>query len=71
MPKVTKLSDVSIDTMQATSTNILAIVARMAVTELEARCQGKGETLASIIRGDITKLAEQANNPNGKRRFSR
>lgn len=58
MPKVTKLSDVSMDTMKATSTPILAIVARMAVTELEERVGGAGETLASILRGHITALAD-------------
>lgn len=57
MPKVVKLSDVSFDTMKATSTPILAIVARMAVTELESRIGGhEGETLASIMRGHITAL---------------
>lgn len=68
MPKIVKLTDVSADTMTATSTNILAVVARMAVNELEARAQGKGETLASMARGAITDLAAVANNPNGRRR---
>lgn len=57
MPKVTKLSDVSMDTMKATSTPILAIVARMAITELEGRISGaQGETLASLLRGHVTAL---------------
>jgi len=56
MPKVTKLSDVSIDTMRATSTAILGIIARMAVTELESRTADKSETLASLVRGYITQL---------------
>ena len=60
MPKVTKLSDVSIDTMRATSTPILAIIARMAVTELEGRAVEKSETLASLIRGYITELEHRA-----------
>lgn len=37
MPKITKLHDVSAATMAATSTPILAVVARMAVNELEQR----------------------------------
>lgn len=66
MPKVTKLSDVSIDTMRATSTPILAIIARMAVTELEGRTAEKSETLASLIRGYITELEHRA--PTRRRR---
>jgi hypothetical protein len=57
MPKVTKLVDVSMETMKNTSTPILAIVARMAVTELEGRIGGaEGETLSSLVRGHITAL---------------
>ena len=43
--------------MKAATTPTLASVARMAVTELEARIGGhEGETLASIMRGHITAL---------------
>jgi hypothetical protein len=49
------LRDVSMSTMEATSTPILAMVARMAVTELEWRTKDC-ETLASLVRGYITEL---------------
>lgn len=66
MPKVVKLTDVSTDTMRGTSTPILAIVARMAVTELEARSAEKSETLASLVRGYITELEHRV--PQRRRR---
>lgn len=54
------LSDVSATTMRETTTPILAIIARMAVTELEARAPIGFEATANDCRALITTLAAQS-----------
>ena len=60
MPKSARLSDVSALTMRATSTPILAIIARMAVNELESRCPVGYEDLAIKCRTMISELSVNA-----------
>lgn len=67
MPKVMKLSDVSMETMKNTSTPVLAIVARMGVTEIEGRTSENSETLAALVRGYISEL-ERRVSPRRSRR---
>lgn len=68
MPKINKLHDVSAETMRATSTPILAVIARMAVNELEARAGVAAETLAAMARGRITDVERLCLAPHAKGR---